>query len=100
MVFWSAAPSTTGEPCCVAEDDRHVPLRPEHLQQHAWTVSGGVIPRTVGAASRSELGPTKGMAATPHFAARRSPRRASERLRLRGDGFSEPHDPLRRLAAL
>src|SRR5215475_8871140 len=25
MVFWSAAPSTTDEPCCVAEDDRHVP---------------------------------------------------------------------------
>src|SRR5262245_19550772 len=26
MVFWSAAPSTTDERCCVAEDDRHVPI--------------------------------------------------------------------------
>src|SRR5262245_20596290 len=25
MVFWSAAPSTTDELCCVAEDDRYVP---------------------------------------------------------------------------
>src|SRR6516162_772920 len=25
MFFWSAVPSATDEPCCVAEDDRHVP---------------------------------------------------------------------------
>src|SRR5262245_9868500 len=49
MVFWSAAPSTTDEPCCVAEDDRYGPERDLSTCSRARAYGSGLFDHLVGA---------------------------------------------------